>query len=88
MGSGKRIIPVKLGEKLKAIRDNLDLTTEEMVAKLNCPEIPLHRASITQFEKNRREPQLIILLKYARLAGTSVDALIDDNQEIFTNKNI
>ena len=49
-----------------------------MIAKLDCPEVPLHRASLTQFEKNRREPQLIILLKYARLAGTSVDFLIDD----------
>ena len=79
MGSGKRIIPARLGEKLKAIREALGLTTEEMVAKLDCPSIPLYRASITQFEKGRREPQLIILLKYARLAGTSVDVLIDND---------
>lgn len=79
MGSGKRIIPARLGEKLKSIRESFELTTEEMIAKLDCPEIPLYRASITQFEKNRREPQLMILLKYARLAQVEVDVLIDDN---------
>lgn len=88
MGSGKRIIPAKLGTKLKAIREGLGLTTEELIAKLDCPEIPLHRASITQYEKNRREPQLIILLKYARLVGTNVDVLIDDEQELSTNEKI
>lgn len=78
MGSGKRIIPVRLGEKLKAIREGLGLTAEELIIKLNCPDIPLHRASITQYEKNRRIPELIILLKYARLVKTNVDVLIDD----------
>jgi len=82
MGSGKRLIPARLGEKLKVIRESLGLTTEEMVSKLNCPEIPLHRASITQFEKGRREPQLIILLKYARLVPISVDVLIDDELDL------
>lgn len=82
MGSGKRLIPARLGEKLKAIREELGLTTEEMIAKLDCSEIPLHRASITQFEKGRREPQLIVLLKYARLARTNVDFLIDDNLNV------
>lgn len=82
MGSGKRIIPAKLGEKLKAIRENLGLTTEEMIVKLDCPQIPLYRASITQFEKNRREPQLIILLRYARLVEINIDDLVDDEIEI------
>lgn len=82
MGSGKRIIPTRLGEKLKSIRERLGLTTEEIIVKLNCPEVPLYRASITQFEKGRREPQLIILLRYARLAETSVDVLIDDNLDV------
>ena len=79
MGTGKRVKPERLGEKLKAIRENLGLTTEELIVKLNCPSIPLHRASITQYEKNRREPALIVLLNYGRLAGISVDILIDDN---------
>ena len=86
MGSGKRIMPARLGEKLKAIRENLGLTTEELIIRLDCPSVPLHRASITQYEKGRREPALLVLLKYARLAEISVDVLIDDEIE-FLQKN-
>lgn len=82
MGSGKRIIPIRLGEKLKTIRENLGLTTEELIIKLDCSSVPLHRASITQYEKGRREPPLIVLLKYARLVNLSVDLLIDDKLEL------
>ncbi len=82
MGTGKRVRPVRLGEKLKAIRENLGLTTEELIVKLNCPTVLLHRASITQYEKNRREPALIVLLNYGRLAGISVDILIDDEENV------
>ena len=84
MGSGKRIIPARLGEKLKAIRETLELTTEEIIIKLNCPEIPLHRASITQYEKNRREAPLVVILNYARLAQVNVDVLIDDKLNLPT----
>lgn len=83
MGSGKRLIPARLGEKLKAIRENLGLTTEELIIKLNCPEVPLHRASITQYEKGRREPPLIVILNYSRLAGKSVNVLIDDKLDLY-----
>ena len=82
MGSGKRIIPARLGEKLKAIREILGLTTEEMITKLNCPEVPLHRASITQYEKARREPALAVILSYARVAQISVELLIDDKLDL------
>ena len=79
MGTGKRITPARLAEKLKAIRENLGLTTERMVVELNCPSVPLHRASITQYEKGRREPPLVVLLQYARLYKTGVENLIDDD---------
>ena len=78
MGSGKRIKPARLAEKLKAIRKSLGVTTEELIEKLDCPEVPLYRANITHYEKGRREPPLIVLLKYARLANVHVDDLIDD----------
>ena len=78
MGSGKRIKPARLAEKLKAIRKSLAVTTEELIEKLDCPEVPLYRANITHYEKGRREPPLIVLLKYARLANVHVDDLIDD----------
>lgn len=82
MGTGKRVKPERLAEKLKTIRETLGLTTEELIVKLDVPSIPLHRASITQYEKGRREPPLIILLKYASLANVYVDVLIDDELDL------
>jgi transcriptional regulator with XRE-family HTH domain len=34
---------------------------------------------ISEFETGKREPSLIVLLRYARLAGVCVDTLIDDD---------
>lgn len=82
MGTSRRVKPARLAAKLKAIRTNLGLNTEEMVRALDCPSVPLHRATITQYEKDRREPPLIVLLKYARLGKISVDNLIDDEIDI------
>lgn len=82
MGSGKRIKPARLAEKLKAIRESLGLTTEELIQRLDCPEVPLYRANITHYEKGRREPPLIVLLQYARLRGIFVDDLIDDTKNL------
>lgn len=33
---------------------------------------------ISRFEQGKREPSLLLLLEYARLAGISTDVLIDD----------
>ena len=38
----------------------------------------VYPAYISQYEHGRREPPLLVLLKYARLAGISTDVLIDD----------
>ena len=78
MGTSKRIKPDRLAEKLTEIRNKLGLTTEELIKMLNCPSVPLSRATITQYEKGRREPPLIVLLQYARLVNIHTDVLIDD----------
>ena len=82
MGRSKRIQPIRLAEKLKAIRENLELTAEQLIERLNCPQIPLHRASITEYEKGRREPPSLILLAYSRLANIAVEILIDDELDL------
>jgi transcriptional regulator with XRE-family HTH domain len=79
MGTGKRVMPEHLGEKLKFIREQLRMTTREMAIALEHPAIKPHSASITQYEKGRREPPLAILLKYARLYKINVELLIDDD---------
>lgn len=78
MGKASRARPKRLAEKLAAIRNNLGLTHEELIAKLDCPDIPLYRASISQYESGKIEPPLPVLLRFARLANIYVDVLIDD----------
>lgn len=79
MGRKKRVTPDKLAEKLKAIRTQLNLTSEQLIEKLNCPKVTLYRASITEFENGKREPPSLVLLAYARLANILVEVLIDDS---------
>lgn len=82
MGTGRRLQPEKLAQKLKIIREKLGLTADELIKRLDCPEIPLYRASISQYEKGQREPILKVLLRYAQVGGVSVESLIDDEVEL------
>jgi len=79
MGRAKKVVPKHLAKKLAAIRKNLGLTYEELIVKLDCPGIPLYRASISQYESGKIEPPLLVLLRYAKLANISTDVLIDDS---------
>ncbi len=80
MGRGKRELPKQLGRKLKQIRLSLNIETyDEMIDRLNCPDIKLYPSSIYLFEQGEREPLLVVLLKYARLAKIPVEILIDDD---------
>jgi transcriptional regulator with XRE-family HTH domain len=82
MGKASRVRPKRLPEKLTAIRKALELTHEDLITKLNCPHIPLYRASISQYESGKIEPPLPVLLRYARLANIYVDVLIDDEIDL------
>jgi hypothetical protein len=53
-----------------------------MVKALSYKASPLYASQISQFENGNREPPLMLLLAYARLAGVSTDVLIDDKEEI------
>lgn len=79
MGRNKRIQPTRLAEKLKSIREKHNLTGEQLIEKLNCPQFSLHRASVSEYEKGRREPPSLILLAYARLAEIPLENLVDDD---------
>jgi len=82
VGQNKRLIPAKQGRKLKAIREHLGLTQEELIKRLDCPSIPLHTGTITYYEKNVRDPSSTVLLKYARLAKVHIDDLVDDEIDL------
>lgn len=75
MGQTRRRRPKKLPRKLLAIRKALGLSQTEMAKAL---ELKTAYTSVSGYERGKREPDLITLLNYARLAKASVDSLIDD----------
>ena len=81
MGKSARERPVRLAEKLLQIRMGLGLSQNEMVAALGVAE-KVSRSMVSGYEVGRREPPLLVLLKYARLAGVIVDVLIDDELDL------
>jgi transcriptional regulator with XRE-family HTH domain len=78
----KRPAPKKLARKLTQIRKNLGLSQTEIVRALRYKASPLRASQISNFEQGKREPPLVLLLAYARLAGISTDVLIDDNLDL------
>ncbi|MDQ3749510.1 MAG: hypothetical protein M3367_10965 [Acidobacteriota bacterium] len=53
-----------------------------MIERLDYKESKLYPQNISGFEKSEREPNLLILLAYARLANISTDTLINDNLDL------
>jgi transcriptional regulator with XRE-family HTH domain len=82
MGRSNRHTPARLAGKLHVIREQLDLSQWQMIKRLDCPEIPLYPASVSQYESGKREPPLPVLLQYARVAGVPMEVLVDDEREL------
>jgi transcriptional regulator with XRE-family HTH domain len=81
MGRGTRNTPNKLGKKLAQVRSHLGLSQDGLVRALAL-SAKLTRNDISKYERGVREPSLSTLLKYARVAGVTVEVLIDDDLEI------
>ena len=81
MGTNPRVRPRRLAEKLRYIRLSLDLTQAELVRKLSVEELAT-QSKISEFESGRRDPSLLILLQYSRLAGIHMEDLVDDKADL------
>lgn len=77
MGQASRATSARLAEKLTQIRLALGLSQNELIRRMNL-EDELTQARISAYERGVREPRLLVLLSYARVAGVYVDVLIDD----------
>jgi transcriptional regulator with XRE-family HTH domain len=82
MGSRRRPQPFQLPAKLLSIRQSLDLSQEQIAKRLETERSPIYPTHISEFERGLREPSLLTLLQYARLAGVSTDVLIDDDLDL------
>jgi len=81
MPKSKRPKPGRLPEKLKIIRERLNLSQSEMLKSLGM-DGTYNRSVISGYELGSKEPPLPVLLKYARRAGVSTDFLIDDDLDL------
>ena len=78
----KRAMPKKLGKKMKQIRLRLGMSQREIVRALSYTATPLRASQISQYEQSQREPTMMLVLAYARLAKVSVESLIDDKMKL------
>jgi transcriptional regulator with XRE-family HTH domain len=80
MGHARRR-PERLAEKLLQIRLALGLSQTEMHRRLGV-EDEIAYTRISEYELDKAEPTLMVLLRYARVAGVYVDVLIDDEMDL------
>lgn len=75
----KRQRPVHLASKLLAIRKHLQLSQSQIIAIVDAG---ISTARISEWEHGVREPDLIVLLRYARAAGVGMETLVDDDLKL------
>lgn len=87
MGRQRRARPRRLAAKLRQIRTNLGLTQEQMYERLGETNSALWPGHIGEFETDRREPNLLVILAYGRVMSTTgggefLETLLDDELDI------
>lgn len=73
--------PKRLAEKLLHIRLALGLSQTEMYRRLGVEDEILY-TRISDYELDKAEPTLIVLLRYARVAGVGMETLADDEMDL------
>jgi transcriptional regulator with XRE-family HTH domain len=82
MGQSRRPQPARLASKLRGVRMLLNLSQEQIAERLKHVKSPPQPGHISEFERGKREPSLLVLVAYARLSGTSVDILVNDELDL------
>lgn len=72
---------MNLSRKLRQIRIDLGLSQAELVRRLGY-EDSLHVGRISEYEQSMREPSLLMLLAYARLARVHLETIVDDEMHL------
>jgi transcriptional regulator with XRE-family HTH domain len=73
--------PARLAEKLLQIRTALGISQGDMLRRLGADE-KSYRFYISNYETGKREPSLMILLEYARVANVLMEVLVDDELDL------
>jgi len=81
MGSAARRKPKRLAEKLLEIRIALGLSQNGLIREMGFAD-NLTQAQVSMFERGVRQPTVLILAAYARVANVYVEALIFDDVDL------
>jgi len=73
--------PKRLAEKLREIRQDLGLSQTQMLKRLE-HEKTMHYGRISEYESGKREPTLMTILQYARVAGVHIEDVVDDELDL------
>lgn len=82
MGQRRRMQPKRLAEKLQEIRKRLGLGQKQMAERLKNVGGSPYPGLISRYEQGKAEPSLLVLLEYARIAGISMEVLVDDKRDL------
>lgn len=65
--------------RLRDLREDMDLTPEQLVQKLH-----MHKTTYTNYEQGKREPPFELIIKLAKLYQVSIDYIagLTDNPSI------
>ena len=73
--------PERLADKLREIRLALGLSQTMMLRRLEKDE-SMHYGRISEYEGGKREPTLMMILQYARVAGVHIEDIVDDELDL------
>lgn len=81
MGTKARHKPERLAEKLLRIREALGLSQNGLIRQMGAEGL-LAQNTVSEYELGKREPSLLVLLKYAEVAGVCLDVLANDSLDL------
>jgi transcriptional regulator with XRE-family HTH domain len=81
MGAKARHKPKRLAAKLCQIREAFGLSQSGMIKQMGAEEM-MKQNTISEYELGKREPPLLVLLKYAEVAGVCLDVLANDKLDL------
>lgn len=58
------------------------MSQREIVVALNYKDTPLRASQISQYKNGQREPTMMLVLAYARLAEVPMEFLVDDKMKL------
>jgi transcriptional regulator with XRE-family HTH domain len=67
----------RLPHKLLQIRQALNLSQGQLLTRLGFAD-DLFSSNISQYENGKRVPSLVVVLRYARVAGVTMEEIVDD----------